>query len=214
MKIIIVGGGETGQTLANVLAGDHDVTVIEKEEPVAKALANKTSALVVRGDGVDVSVLKEAGIESADAVIAVTADDKTNMMVCQIAKNENIRKIISLVNTPKDEELFTKLGITSLVSSVGTNVLAVKKALYEYGDERIIAQLGGGDVQIIEQTVAKGSTLIGKKASIKNAVIATIYRAGELIIPNQKTVLKEGDVLIVVVKTRHLASVSDLIKAK
>jgi len=214
MKIIIVGGGETGLALANVLGKNHKVTIIETDEEFAKSVANKTAALVVKGDGTDISVLNEAGLPDTDAVIVTTDDDKTNMMVCQIAKNENVKKIISLVNSPKDEELFTKLGIHSLISSVGSKVVAIKRALYEVGDERIIAQLGGGDVQILEQTLTNGSRLIGKKPAIKNSVVATIYRSGELLIPDDKTKLMEGDVLLVAVKTKHLADVSDLIAGK
>ncbi|MFH2027526.1 MAG: NAD-binding protein [Nanoarchaeota archaeon] len=214
MKIIIVGGGETGLTTANLLAKDHDITLIESDEKRAKDLASKTEALVVLGDGVDLSILKEAGIKKADAIVAVTNDDKTNLMICQIAKSEKVSKIISLVRSPGNDELFTKLGITSIVSSVGTSVAAIKRLLYQWGDERIIAALGKGDVQIIQQTMSKDSKLIGKKAEIKNAVVATIYRSGDLIIPKKGTILEEGDVLLVAVKTKQLQEVLNVITGK
>lgn len=214
MKIIIVGGGETGLTLANLLGDGHDITIIEKDEPLAKEVANKTSALVIKGDATDVSILREAAISKSDAIIVVTGEDKTNLMICQIAKTEKVKKIISLVNSAKNEELFTKLGIHLLVSVVGTNVTGIKRMLYKYGDERIIAQLGAGEVQVIEQVISKDSKLVGKKAKIKNAVIAAIYKSGELIIPNEETVLEEGDVLLVAVKTKDLPKVADIITGK
>jgi len=214
MKIIIIGGGETGLSLANILAEKHETTLIEKEQERAKEIANKTSALVVQGDGTDLSILKEAEISKADAVVVVTGDDKTNLMLCEIAKSENIKKIISLVNSPKNEELFLKLGINKLVSVVRTNVTGIKNVLYQRGEERIIAELGEGEIQIIEQKISKGSKLVGKKAKIKNAVIAAVYRSGELIIPKEDTELKEGDVLLVAVKTKDLHKVADLITGK
>ena len=162
MKVIIVGGSETGVTLANLL-GDDDVILIEKEAAVAKSLANKLDALVINGDGTDISILKEAGVGKADAVIAATSDDSINVMICQIAKTENVPKIIPLVRNPKNEELFTKLGIASIVSVAGTNASSLKRMLRSFGDARIIAQLGEGDVQIIEQVISKKSKLIGKR---------------------------------------------------
>jgi len=214
MKIIIIGGGETGFSLANVLGDGYDITIIEKDTERAKSIANKTSALTVEGDGTDLSVLKEAEISKADALIAVTGDDKANLMVCEIANSEKVKKIISLVNSPKNEELFTKLGIHSLVSVVRTNVTEIKNVLMKKGEERIIAEIGDGEIQLIEQTIAKGSKLIGKKAKIKGAVVATIYRSGELIIPSENSDLKEGDVLLVAVKTKDLHKVADIITGK
>ena len=214
MKVIIVGGGETGTTLAKLLGEDYDVVIIEKDEALAKGIANKVNAMVINGDGTDISIFKEAGIDKADAVVATTSDDSTNVMICQIAKTENVKKIIPVVHSPKNEELFTKLGITSLVSVAGTNASGIKRLLHMFGDSRIIAQLGAGDVQVIEQVVSKKSRLIGKKAVIKKAVVASVYREGELIIPTPQTVLKKGDVLLVAVKTKDLHAVVGAIKGE
>lgn len=210
MKIIIIGGGATGLTLANLLGDEHEVTIIEKDEETAKDIATKTQALVIQGDGSDISILKEAAVSSVDAVVA-TADDKTNLMICEIAKSEKVQKIIALVNEPKNEELFAKLGITSLVSTVGTNITAIKRLLYQVGDVRIIAQLGEGEMQIVEMVVAEGSPLVGKPAKLEKTTLAAIYRSGELIIPQPNTLLESGDLLLVVVKTKDLPKVTDII---
>jgi trk system potassium uptake protein TrkA len=204
MKVIIVGGGETGRTLAHLLAAEHHtVTLVEKEEVRAKELADDTDALVIKGDGTDINILKDAGIESGDAVVAASNDDKTNLMVCQIAKSQHIGKIIARVNSTGNEELFTKLGISSIVPLVGMTVTAIKRELLGSG-ERVIAQLGEGDTQVIELTVQEHSKLIGKSPSIKSAAVGTIYRDGELIIPTKSHKLKEGDVLIIIAKSKDL----------
>jgi len=210
MKIIIIGGGATGLTLANLLGEDHEVTIVEKDEEIAKDIAAKTQALVIQGDGSDVTTLSEASIATADAIV-VTADDKTNVMICEIAKSEKVEKIISLVREPKNEELFAKLGITSLVSAVGTNVTAIKRLLYQVGDVRIIAQLGEGAMQIVEIVVAEGSPLVGKPAELKKATLAAIYRGGELVIPQEDMLLQAGDLLLIVAKTKDLPALTDLI---
>lgn len=210
---MIIGGGTTGLTLANLLGKDHEITIIEKEEEVAKDIADKTHALIINGDGSDISVLKDANFTEMDVIIA-TADDKTNLMICEIAKSEKIAKVIPLVHEPKNEELFTKLGIVRLVSVVGTNITGIKRMLYQVGEARIIAQIGQGEIQILELTIAEESRLVGKKARIHGASISAIYRGGELIIPKKSTILEKGDLLVFVAKTKDLPAITDLITGK
>lgn len=210
MKIIIVGGGTTGLTLANLLGDEYDIRILEKEESLAEVIATKTNALVIVGDGGDISALKDAGLAEADAIVT-TVDDKTNLVVCQIAKSENLKKIISLVNEPQNEELFVKLGISHLVSAVGTNVIGIKRLLYQVGDARIIAQIGQGELQIVELPVSEGSQMVGKSASLKKASIAAIYRSGEIIIPKRTTIIEKGDLLVMLVKTKDLPKITELI---
>ena len=210
MRIIIVGGGTTGLILGNLLGEEHEITIIEKDEAIAKELAGKTQALVMQGDGSDITLLQEAGLKEADALIATT-DDKTNLMISQIAKSEEVGKIIAIVHDPKNEELFTKLGIHLIVSSVGTNVTAIKRLLYQVGDVRVIAQLGGGEVQIVELNVSEKSPLIGQSPVLKKASIAAIYRGGEIIIPKDSTLTEKGDLLVVFVKTKDLPDITELI---
>ncbi|NQV90942.1 NAD-binding protein [Candidatus Woesearchaeota archaeon] len=214
MKMIIVGGGETALTLTKLFEKEADITIIEKDEIIAKELTQKTNALIIHGDGTDISILKEAEIEKADALIVTTSDDTTNLMISQIGKSEKVRKVIPLVRKPKNAELFSKLGVNTFVSVAGSNASEIKNILRTYGDAKVIAQFGEGDVQIIQQVIAKKSKLIRQKVEIKNAVIATIYRSGKIIIPTPETILKEGDVLLVAVKTKDLHGVLDIIKGE
>jgi trk system potassium uptake protein len=214
MKLLIVGGGETGVTISRLFEKEAEVTIVEKDESLAKELASKSNALVIHGDGTDISILREAGIAKTDALIITTGDDTVNLMISQIGKSEKVHKVIPLVRKPKNEELFAKLGVSSFVSVAGSNAGEVKRILRTYGDARIIAQFGEGDVQIIQQAIAKKSPLIRQQVNIKNAVIATIYRSGKIIIPTTTTKLKEGDVLLVAVKTKDLHSVLEVIKGE
>jgi len=213
MKIIIVGGTPTALTLANLLGDEHQITIIEEDEEKAKKFANSTSALVVKGDGTDISILNEAGLTDADAIVS-TSDDKTNLMICEIAKSEEVPKVIALVNEPKNEELFQKLGITQLVSAVGTNVTGIKNLLSQVGDARIVCQLGTGELQVIEATVSKGNPLVEQPPIINGAVIAAIYRSGEIMIPKSDTMIQEGDVLVIVVETKNVQKIQDFIQGK
>ena len=215
MKIVVVGAGDSGRTLANMLSSEkNEVSLIEREERVAEDVAKEIDALVIKGDATEYSILKDAGIEKADAVIAITNDDKTNLMVCEIAKSTKVAKIISRVNNPKNEELFTKLGITSIVPLVNIEITKIKNMI-EPGRERVIAELGEGDIQVIEGTLGEKSKLVGKdEASIKGAVIGAIYREGEILIPEKGEKLKQGDVIVLVAKSKNLGKIRKMMSGE
>lgn len=215
LKIIIVGGGEVGLTTANVLSSkEHDLVLIESDETRAKQVANSIDALVINGDGTDIATLKDGGASDADSIVAVTDDDKTNLMVCEIAKSLDIKKIISRVNKSENEELFTKLGITGVVPTVGLAVTKIKNLLTESGSERVLYELGKGSVQVMAITLPKESKLVGKSADISNAVIGAIYRDGEIHLPREGTKFKEEDVLILTAKTKNLKGIRNQIYGK
>ncbi len=210
MKILIVGGGEVGLTTANVLSTkEHDLVLIDSDEKTAKAAANSIDALVIHGDGTELATLKDAGANDADAIVAVTDDDKTNLMVCEIGKSLNIEKIIARVNKPDNEELFTKLGITGVIPVVGLAVTKIKNLLMmDRQSERVIYELGSGKVQVLSITIPEKSKLVGKPAEVKNAVVGAIYRDGEILLPREGSKIKEADVLILTVKTKNLKSIT------
>jgi trk system potassium uptake protein len=210
MKIIIIGAGEVGKTLVNNLSLEkNDVTLIEQDENLVKEIATQTDVLVIKGDGTNMSILKDAGIEKADSIIAVTDDDKTNLMISEIAISSNIKKVISVVNTPGNEELFEKIGVQNIISRVNLQIIEIKNILEKKSDDtdqfRLLTQLGKGNVEIFEITVSKNSSLIGADTTLPKAIISLIYRNGELIIPvKNQQVIKEGDVLVITSKTEEV----------
>lgn len=215
MKIIIVGATQSGKTLVNSLSQDkHDITIIESDEKLAKDLAKKVDALVITGESTDLVILRDAKIEEADALIAATNDDKTNLMVCEIAKSENIAKIISIVNNVGDEELFTKLGITTIIPVVELVVTQVKRALYAKHGVSILASIGGGSVEVLEISVNEKSHLIGKKATIEGVVVGAIYRAGKLMIADPNAIVNEGDVLLIITESKNRDGIVKLVSGK
>jgi trk system potassium uptake protein TrkA len=94
MKIIIVGAGQVGGTLAENLVGENnEISVVDVDNDKLRELQDKMDLQVINGQGCHPEVLLNAGVEDADMVIAVTSDDATNMITCQICS--------SLFNTPK-----------------------------------------------------------------------------------------------------------------
>lgn len=208
LKIMLIGGGDIGFSLATILEKESQIVIVENDPATAEDLANRTNFLIVQGDGVDPNVLREAGLHETDALIAATDDDKTNLMACQIAKNAGVKKIVSFVNSPKNEAIFLHAGVANIVSKVGSAILSAKKALYERINEKIV-HLIGTEAQILELPIGEKSKLIGKKAEIKNAMVAAILRKGgsEVIIPPGDTTLLCGDLLLVIARTKDIPSV-------
>ena len=211
MKIVVIGAGSVGKTLVNMLSSEkHNVSLIELDAAKAKEAANESDALVIQGDATDISVLKDAGIEKANALVAVTEDDKTNLMVSEIAKSMETERIIARVNTPENEQLFIKLGITSVVPVVGITVAAIDKLL-KGGDIKLIAEMGKGQVEVIESKLTEKSELVGNPAVIRNAIIGSIYSDGEIMLPDKKTILKKGDVLTIITKSDNVKNINRLV---
>lgn len=199
MKVIVVGGGKIGEALSHLMIKEkHDVVVVEKDEKLAEELAEKLDALVLHGDGTDKNILKDANIEKADAVVTVTGDDKTNLMVCEFAKEVNVPNIIARINQSDNEGIFTKIGITNLINTTTTAVLAFKKAIGKPG-KQLVNLIAGGKGEVFEINIRKDSKFAKKQVVdvSKGFTIACIYRDDKYIVPKPETRIKEGDILTI-----------------
>lgn len=213
MKVIVVGGGTIGEALAELLIKEkHDVVVIEKDEKLAERLAEKLDALVLHGDGTDKNILKDANIENVDAVVSVTSDDKTNLMVCELAKGVNVPNILARISNPENESIFTKIGITNLINTTNAAILAFKKALEKPG-KQLINLVAEGKGEIFEVSVSKDSKFANKTVGniAKGFSIAFIYRNDKLMIPKPETKIKEGDILTICSPLEEVKKIENMI---
>ncbi|MFP4424582.1 MAG: potassium channel family protein [Candidatus Woesearchaeota archaeon] len=217
MRIIVIGAGEIGKSLVKMLSKEkHEVILIDQSNDLVKDIANQIDILVIKGDATQLSILKDAGIEKSQGVVAVTNDDKTNLMISEIALSSGIKRVISRVNTPGNEELFTKIGVSTLIPTVNLAVTEIKNALMRDDENeqksRFIAPLGVSDTEIIEVTVNSRSSLIGKETIIPKGVISAIYRNGDILIPlGKQHEIKEGDVLVITAKTKDVGEIIKLV---
>jgi len=113
MKIVIMGCGRVGAQLAELLDGDgHQVTVLDTDAYSFRRLPPTFNGTALLGNGTDEDVLKRAGIEEADAFVAVTQGDNRNVMAAQIAKHIfNVPKVICRIYDPLRRELYSTLGL-------------------------------------------------------------------------------------------------------
>lgn len=108
MKLLIVGNGRAGSYLANYYAEKgHEVTVVDRDAGTFRSLRRDLNLRMVQGSGTDVDVLREAGIETADAVAAVTDNDDANIMTALIAKRlYGVSRVVTGLRTPRSERLY------------------------------------------------------------------------------------------------------------
>ena len=108
----------------------HEVTLIEKDARRADWLETQLGSIVMRGDGCEVRFLAQTGIERADAIIAVTADDEDNLIALQMAKRHfRVKKTIARVNNPTNVEIFKTLGVDEAVSATDVLLAALEPPL-------------------------------------------------------------------------------------
>ncbi|PIN85024.1 MAG: hypothetical protein COV47_04255, partial [Candidatus Diapherotrites archaeon CG11_big_fil_rev_8_21_14_0_20_37_9] len=115
--IIIVGAGSLGYYLAQILLEeDHDVVIIDKDEKRCEQIASELDLVVTKGDGTETKILEQAGIKEADAVIALTSQDETNMVISLLAKELGAKNVATRIGRVEyDEKVLKKLGIDIVI---------------------------------------------------------------------------------------------------
>ncbi|MEY8253331.1 MAG: Trk system potassium transporter TrkA [Colwellia sp.] len=221
MKIIIVGAGQVGGTLAENLVGENnDISVVDVDGEKLRELQDKMDLQVVTGQGAHPDVLKSAGAEDADMVIAVTSDDATNMITCQICS--------SLFNTPKkiarirsnqilkySKQLFHKkhIPVDHIIAPEELVTRDISR-LIDYPGALQVLEFANGKVSLVAVKAYYGGLLVGHALStlrdhIPNVDtrVAAIYRNGRPIRPLGTTVIEADDEVFFIAASIHIRAV-------
>ncbi len=220
MKIIILGAGQVGGTLAENLANEqNDITVIDTDAQRLRELQDAIDIKTITGTGSYPQVLRAAGADDADMLIAVTNSDETNMVACQIAytlfrtptKISRIRSNAYL----KQKELFKSdaFPIDVLISpeQVVTNYI---KRLLEYPGSLQVLDFADEKVQLVAVRAYHGGLLVGQELrKLKEHMpsadtkVAAIYRRGKAILPSEDTVIEVDDEVFFIAAKNHIKKV-------
>ena len=220
MKIIILGAGQVGGTLAENLANEqNDITVIDTDSQRLRELQDSIDIKTVIGKGSYPQVLRQAGADDADMLIAVTNSDETNMVACQIAytlfrtptKISRIRSNAYL----KQKELFKSdaFPIDVLISpeQVVTNYI---KRLLEYPGTLQVLDFADEKVQLVAVRAYHGGLLVGQELrKLKEHMpsadtkVAAIYRRGQAILPTADTIIEVDDEVFFIAAKNHIKKV-------
>lgn len=206
MRAIVVGGGKIGYYLVKALKEKkHRVVLIEKNTKICEKIAEELEVDIICGDGSDVEVLKDANIEQAEVVAAVTGKDEENLVICQMAKvNFNINETIARINNPKNTAIFEALGVDKTVCSTQVICNLIEG---EFNSEplKIIENINKGEMILVEAKIGKKSAWKDKSIEQlripKECVILSIIRSEEVIFPSGSIDIKEGDKVIIITNT-------------
>ncbi len=162
MNILIVGCGKVGARLANVLSKEgHDVSVVDADETKFEYLDSDFSGFTTTGIPIDEDVLKKAGIQNCDAVVALSENDNVNIMVCQLAREIfGIENSLARIYDSSREDVFSHFGIDT-VCPTNLTVDAVRSAVIE-GHKPKVMHLGCHTVSFV--TVQSPKNIIGNSA--------------------------------------------------
>jgi trk system potassium uptake protein TrkA len=217
MYIIIVGAGKVGYHLGKLLMTQgHEVMLIEKDRAKVNLLAFEFHDAIMEGDGSTVEVLKEAGANRSDVVVAATGNDEDNLVVCQVTKLVFLKpRTIARVNNPRNEELFAGLGVDASVS--GTKIInAIIEEQVKAGDMMIpLLTLKEGNVEIVEVELSRSSHIVKKK--IKDltlppgSIFIAVLRGEEVIIPYGETEFQAEDKVLALVKRESEAALRNIL---
>ena len=204
MYIMIVGGGKAGYYLAKQLVEDgHEVLVIEKDAAKCQQIADELGDIVLRGDGCEGVTLEAAGTGRADLFIAVTGDDEDNLVACQVAKNRfSVRRTVALINNPKNEAIFKKLGIDTTISSTALILANIEQELPSHPLIPLLTIKGGG-LEMVEVKVPSYSAIVGKRIDellLPQQCLITLIidEEGAPRVPTSDTSIRAGDELVAV----------------
>ena len=213
MHVVIVGCGRVGSTLAlELIASGHTVAVIDRKSDAFKRLGENFSGLTIAGIGFDRDVLLEAGIDRAQAVAAVTNGDNSNILIARVAREKfGIEKVVARIYDPKRAEIYERLGVATVATVKWTSERILRRILPD--TSKVEWTDPSSNVVLIEREFP--NSLVGKKATeilLASACISAIRRLGTAVIPDEKTIVQQGDVGYFMVEINSLNQLNDLLK--
>ncbi|MDF7676527.1 Trk system potassium transporter TrkA [Neisseriaceae bacterium ESL0693] len=227
MKILILGCGQVGYTIASNLARmpSNDVTIIDIDEHALEKVSNQLDVQTVVGNGAFPSVLDKAGAHDADMILALTRSDETNMAACRMA--------FAIFNTPNriarvrfsdflefetgSSDYQTTLDVFNITESISPEQLVTEQIvnLLTYSSALQILSFADDKVRLIVMRAHEGGFLVGQPLheihqhlpAEVDCQVCAIYRHNQLIVPTASTVLMDNDEVFVLIPTEHIENI-------
>lgn len=218
-RVVIVGGGNVGLAVARALevrAERVRVRVVERNRKKAEAAADALErTIVLNGDGMDAEILAEANVSRADAILAVTDDDKTNLLVSVRAKAAGCPMAIALINDPSLASLTGPLGIDAYINPRATTVSSILRHI-RHGRVRAIYAIGDGEAEVIEAQVLSSSPIAGQLIRDidfpEGVLVGAVLQEDRLVKPTGATRIREGDAIVLFVLAADVPAVERLLQ--
>ena len=228
MKIVILGAGAVGSTLANLLSQENDLTIVDNDPVRLHKLEEEADIRTLTGGASYPNILVNAGIKEADMVVAVTASDETNLVACMISKvlNDSV-KTIARVREISYLKGKTKEAIESGQIPVDVHISPEQlitdhiEGLIEVPGSLQVMEFGQGELNLVAVKAVDGGPMIGheigdlKKHMPKvDTRVAAIFRDGESIVPTGQTTIRSGDEVFFISKKGEASKVVNEMRKK
>lgn len=197
MKVIVVGCGRVGSTLAGLLAAEgHDVQVVDRRGPAARRLPDSSRIRFHEGNGFSRAVLRAAGIEHADAFVAVTSGDNSNIVCARTAKETyRVPIVLARIYDPRRADIYRELGIPTIASVRWTVHQIHQMLLHRHLSPEL--SFGNGETLLVRSEVP--DYLIGRRLTefdVDGEIrVVEVTRAGRSLVPAHSTPARAGDLV-------------------
>ena len=214
LRIIIVGCGKVGHTLTEQLVREgHDITIVDTNERVVRDTTDVFDVMGIQGNGASLSVLKEAGLEEADLVIAVTGSDELNLLCCTIAKKAGgeLAAIARVRNPDYSEELSylrQQLGLSMIINPELEAAQEIARLLSR-PQALTVSAFAKGHAELVRFKIPKGSILHGRRVMQLDDIfhfgylVCAVENEGHVVIPDGSTMLHEGNDITILASSRE-----------
>jgi trk system potassium uptake protein TrkA len=220
MKIIILGAGQVGGTLAEHLANErNDITLVDSNSERLRELQDRLDINTVSGHAAHPKVIRDAGGEDADMLVAVTASDETNIVACQVADMLfHTPTKISRIRSPdfaSNSKLFGEGGFPIDVIIYPEQIVTEHiSRLLDYPGALQVLDFADGRVQLVAVKAYYGGPMVGQELSLIrkhmpgiDTRVAAIFRRGQAILPEGETVVEVGDEVFFIAAREHIRQV-------
>ena len=209
MKIIIIGTGKVGFSLAEQLLNEkHDITIVDTQDSALRRATDALDIISVKGNGVSTDTLREAGAEDADLLVAATNSDEVNMVCCLTAKHLGAKYTIARIRNPEYNlglhELKKNMGIDMVINPENATAVEISRLL-RFPSAANIETFCRGRVELMGFRLQEGDFLVNQplhalSAQVKqlSLLVCAVDRDGEVTIPNGSFVPQVGDKLYLI----------------
>ena len=220
MKILILGAGQVGGTLAENLANEaFDITLVDNDMTVLEELRDKLDIRIVHGSGSHPDVLRRAGADDADMLVAVTSSDEVNMVACQVCyslfrtptKIARIRSTSYLTGEGFFDQDHMPIDVLINPEEVVTDNI---RQLLEHPGALQVLDFADGRVQLVAVKAYYGGPLVGQEMRFLrqhmpnvDTRVAAIFRRGRAIVPEGNTVIEADDEVFFIAASEHINAV-------
>ena len=215
-NVMILGGGKVGVNTARILSKKYNIKLIELKKDKCKRLAEELpDTMIINGDGRDINLLQEENIDQIDAFVALTENSETNIMSALVAKNNGVKKTISLVENVDYIHLSQSVGVDTLINKK----LIAANFIFRYvrkGDVVDLTSIHGVDAEILEFEIGPKAKILEKELREldfpKSAIVGGVIRAGKGIAVRGNFEFEANDKVVVLSKPECIRKVESFFK--